>query len=293
VSLVAEGYRLAQGVTRRHAKSFYFASIALFGARRRAAFALYAFCRRLDDLVDEGTASDPRSQLAKARQIISALYRPTAGAAVGWPWSGAELAALADAVQRFEIPEQPLQELVSGMEMDLEPRAYASYGELDLYCHRVAGTVGLMLAPVLGCSSEAALGPAADLGRAMQLTNILRDLAEDLDRGRLYLPRDELAQFGITPTDLRARRVDARFVALMQAQIARARDLYRRADAGVGALAGFGAQRLVRLMGGLYAGILTAIEEQAYDVFRRRAFVPFRTKVAIAARVMLSRGEPR
>jgi phytoene synthase len=171
--------------------------------------------------------------------------------------------------------------------MDVSPRRYETYAELDLYCYRVAGTVGLLLAPVLGCRSAAALGPAADLGRAMQLTNILRDIAEDHLRGRCYLPLEELAACGLNEFDLARRQVDDRFVALMQRQIARARTLYHQAAAGVPYLSGFGSQRLVRLMGAIYGGILSEIEAQQYDVFRRRAQVPLGRKLAIAARVFL------
>ena len=294
--LVREGYASARAVARHHAKSFHFASVALFGARRRAAFALYAFCRRLDDLVDECAPGDVRQRLDTARVLVAHLFRAPPGIGPrereAGPWSAAELAAFEDTVRRFKIPEQPFQDLITGMEMDLSLRRYASWAELDLYCYRVAGTVGLMLTPVLGFRSDAALGPAADLGRAMQLTNILRDIHQDLRRGRCYLPQDELAAHDLSEAALWAQSATPAFSAFMRFQIARARELYARAAEGIPFLTGFGSQRMVRMMGAIYAGILNAIEQRGYDVFRARAYVPTSRKLAIALRVLFSASTP-
>lgn len=293
--LIDAGYRSAQAVTRQHARSFSFASMVLPGARRRAAFALYAFCRRLDDLVDGGTAESLPERLAAARETVSQLYSGRAhalprgeGAASRSPWPGDELAAFADAIARFHIPQQPLQDLISGMETDLVKTRYATFDELDLYCYRVAGTVGLLMTPVLGYSDERALQPAVELGKAMQLTNILRDIGEDLGRGRIYLPADELRRFGVSEHALLEGSVDDRFVALMRFQIGRARQTFERGAAGVPYLTGFGAQRMVRLMGALYSGILRAIEDQAYDVFSERAHVTATRKLATLVQVLVA-----
>jgi 15-cis-phytoene synthase len=305
--LVARGYAQAERVTRHHAKSFYFASILLFGMRRRAAFALYAFCRRLDDMVDVADGADQGAvpeglaeRLVRARRAVAELYvetpeladprlPPPATRATGGegPWDVAELAALVDCIRRFRVPELPMQELISGMEMDLTKRRYDSWAELDLYCYRVAGVVGLMMAPMLGCREEWALGPAADLGRAMQLTNILRDVKEDLERDRVYLPLDELAAFGLSVEDLRAGVVDERWRGFMRHQIARARTYYARAASGIPALGGFGCQRMVRLMGSIYGDILRVIEERDYDVFSGRASVPGSRKLVLATATLV------
>ncbi len=232
---MAQGYRLAKQVTRHHAKSFFFASYLLFGARRKAAFALYAFCRRLDDLVDEGgqgvtpvdlqgaagegAADGGRGVPAHAGAGGAGLDSPAErlmSAEAQSPWEPGEFAALKHAVHHFRIPEQPFQDLISGMEMDLTKDRYATFAELDLYCYRVAGVVGLMLTPVLGCTDARAASHAADLGRAMQLTNILRDVREDLERGRVYLPAEELRAFGLTEEDLR-RGTGGRAVARLHA----------------------------------------------------------------------------
>ncbi|MCE9672188.1 phytoene/squalene synthase family protein [Myxococcus stipitatus] len=298
-ALVRRGYWLAKRVTRHHAKSFFFASYLLFGQRRRSAFALYAFCRRLDDLVDDTSeaAGALSVRLAKARRMVAELYVPMpelasrelgppagrlTGEAARSPWDAGEFAALEHTVRHYRIPEQPFQDLISGMEMDLTKHRYQTWAELDLYCYRVAGVVGLMLTPVLGFSDEAASRPAADLGRAMQLTNILRDVREDLERGRVYLPAEELAAFGLSEEDLRRGQVDARWREFMRFQVARSRAYYAKAAAGVRYLTGFGSQRMVRLMGAIYGDILRDIEARGYDVFSARAHVPTRRKLELA-----------
>lgn len=283
---IQEGYHRAHAVTRAHAKSFHFASWALGDSRRRGALALYAFCRRLDDLVDEPAAGvDAADRLARARSLVAAVHagRRLDPAAVPPPFHPTEVEALRDTVRRFGIPEAPFQDLISGVAMDLTIRRYPDFAALELYCHRVAGTVGLMMAALLGYDDPAALGPAADLGRAMQLTNVLRDVGEDLARGRVYLPQDELAAAGIAEAQLQQGRVDERWRDFMRAQVARARALYARARLGIPMLRGPRARLTVRLMAAVYGDILRAIERQDYDVFRRRAVVTGRRKLVLAA----------
>jgi phytoene synthase len=296
-----EGYARAKQLTRRHAKSFFFSSVALVGSRRRAAFALYAFCRRLDDLVDGDNGGDGQVQapvagagelqrrLSLARRAVGVIYgRPAPGLERELPWHPTEFAAFHDTVERYGIPEAPFQALIDGMEMDLQTSRYSTFEELRLYCHRVAGVVGLMMTPVLGLKDERCLVHADELGIAMQLTNILRDVREDLARGRVYLPADELAYFGLDVAALGSGVVDARWAEFMRFQVARARALYTSASRGVPALCGFGSQRAVRLMGAVYGDILRVIEERGYDVFSGRARVPLRRKLAIGAAVMLT-----
>ncbi len=300
---VRAGYRTAQEVARKHAKSFFFASYLLVGLRRKASFALYAFCRRLDDMVDVegGDVASLQDRLARARQMVAEVYltmpelavpelespaQRLVSAEAQSPWDPNEFAALKHCIRHFRIPEQPFQDLISGMEMDLTVKRYRTYEELDLYCHRVAGTVGLMMAPVLGCDDASALTAAATLGKAMQLTNILRDIREDHVRGRIYLPLNELAAFELTEDDLLRGRVDDRFRAFMRWQIARARALYQVAASGIPSLTGLGAQRMVKLMGSIYGDILRSIELLDYDVFSTRAHVPGRRKLRLAARVL-------
>jgi phytoene synthase len=300
-ALVTEGYVRAKAITRHHAKSFFFASVALFGERRRAAFALYAFCRRLDDMVDgdntgDGLAIAPTllpselpARLALARASVSALYgTPSNAELMELPWHPAEFAAFRDTVARYRIPELPFQELINGMEMDLTKSRYANFEELRLYCHRVAGVVGLMMTPVLGHRDDRCLPYAADLGIAMQLTNILRDVKEDLSRGRVYLPADELARFGITEAELARGEVTDAWRGFAKFQIARAREFYQRAELGIPDLQGFGSQRVVRLMSTIYGNINSIIEARDYDVFSQRARVSFGGKLRLAAGVMVT-----
>jgi phytoene synthase len=288
--VVREGYRRARSLTRTHARSFALAAWALPSRRRDAARALYAFCRRLDDLVDESAPSLAlRQQLVEAHALVGAVCGTGALPAVPPPWDAAELAALRDTVRRWNIPERPFRDLIAGVEMDLTQHRYATFAELDLYCFRVAGTVGLMLAPVLGYTRRRALSAAADLGRAMQLTNILRDVREDLERGRVYLPQDELAAFGVTEDDLARGRMSGRMRRLLTWQIERARRYYARGRAGIRLLRGVRARLTVRLMSALYADILRTIEDADYDVFRERATVPGRRKAALIARCLAGR----
>jgi len=293
---VGDGYRRARLLTRAHARSFHAASIFLDATRRRSATALYAFCRRLDDLVDESDGRDAGGivdRLDEARWLLHTVGEGRSQPLVPAPWHPDEIAALGNTIARHRIPIAPLLELVDGVEMDLVKTRYASFTELDLYCHRVAGTVGLMLAPVLGYDDPAALRYAADLGRAMQLTNILRDVGEDLGRGRIYLPLDELRAAGLDERDLRAQRVDERFRSLMRTQIARARACYASAVCGIPLLHGTRARLAVGLMAALYRDILRSIEQQGYDVFRRRARVSRRRKLALAAALAWRARRPR
>ncbi|GAC1334084.1 MAG: hypothetical protein NVSMB14_01090 [Isosphaeraceae bacterium] len=169
------------------------------------------------------------------------------------------------------------------MEMDLTITRYADFAALDLYCYRVAGVVGLMMTHVFGFVDRSCLTYAVALGKAMQLTNILRDVSEDFDRGRVYLPQDELARFGISEEQLRLRFADDRFRSFVQFQIRRAREYYAAAEPGVPMLVCGAAQLTVRVMGRLYGAILEAIEGLDYDVFRARAFVPLSRKMALLA----------
>jgi phytoene synthase len=275
-----EAVRRARSVTRTYAKSFYFASHVLPQPKRDASYAIYEFCRVADNAVDAVPAGEPASvaTLSALRSELDGVY---AGSPDRWP-------ALADTVQRYGIPREHFEDLLLGVEMDLRPIRFETFGELEQYCYRVASVVGLMMARVLGVSDERAFAHAVDLGTAMQLTNILRDVGEDLDRGRVYLPQEDLRRHGCTEDSLARREADERFVALMKAQIARAREFYARGEAGIPSLTDDGSRFCVQLMAGTYKRILDAIEANGYDVFRMRAHVPFRSKIAIAAGVYLS-----
>ena len=251
-----------QEIAREHGRTFYLASSCMTPQRRRAIRATYAWCRIADDIVDgvpTESAGDPADALARWEAEID---RPTDPVAI----------AFAAARHQYNVPTRPVRDLIAGARMDLQPGQYESWEDLRVYCYHVAGTVGLMVAPILGCTDEDALPHAADLGIAMQLTNILRDVAEDAATGRLYLPLDEIADFGCDPESILAGKPDGRFRDLIAFQIERARGLYASAMRGVPALSPSG--RIATLAASrLYARILDCIEEMDHDVFRGRAYV--------------------
>lgn len=249
-------------IARVHGRTFYFACRFLPLAQRRAIHAIYAYCRIADDIVDRAPIS---GNLAAARALDdweAQIEQPSAPVP----------SAFAAVRLRYGVPVAAAHALIEGLRMDLSCRRYATWDDLSLYCYRVAGTVGEMAAPVLGCRDAAAVPRAIELGIAMQLTNILRDVAEDARLGRLYLPEADLASFGCDPEAVLAGRPNGRFAELMAFEIARARAYYASSMHGLPALSPAG--RLTALAGSdLYSHILTRIEAQQYDVFRTRASV--------------------
>jgi phytoene synthase len=196
--------------------------------------------------------------------------------------------AYADAAKRFSIPLEPALALLRGARMDITIRRYATYEELCEYCYLVASTVGLLVSPILGTTSDEALPFGVTLGRAMQLTNILRDVGEDAMMGRIYLPAEDLRRFGYAENRVFEQVVDENFIALMQFQISRVRELYLEAEPGIAMLSPE-SRYTVRLALSLYRRILSAIELNGYNVFSRRAYVPLRAKIVTALGVALAR----
>jgi phytoene synthase len=244
---------------------------------------VYAFCRTADDIVD---------RVAPARERLDALdewQRKLLDAYEGRT-SDPIFVAFADAVRRFAIPLQPALDLLRGARLDVTVRRYATYDDVREYCYLVASTVGLLVMPILGTVSPDATGYGVALGRAMQMTNILRDVGEDARMGRMYLPTDDLRRFGCDERSILAGVVDEPFVALMRYQIARVRAMYAEAEPGIALLAPQ-SRYTVRLALSLYRGILERIEANGFDVFTRRAYVPLRAKLLIALAV--AQGVPR
>ncbi|HEY0753604.1 MAG TPA: phytoene/squalene synthase family protein [Ktedonobacteraceae bacterium] len=271
-----------------HGKTFHFATRFFPLKYRHAVVSLYAFFRTLDDLVDERTESwdlhEVRAEL-EAWQIwfqhgcVSLSPREPLGA------------TLATLQQEYQIPLELFLDFLCGLNSDLEPREFQQTHELYHYCYQVAGTVGLAMTYVLGGQSRQALIAAKELGIAMQLTNILRDVGRDLAAGRIYLPADELARFALSPADLyqlfqEQGEQDERFCQLMRAQVQRARVFYIRGLHGVWLLTPE-CRPPVLLAGRLYQRILTEIERCRYDVFRNRASTSLLTKLREAGIVLL------
>lgn len=261
-SAIAWAYRYCEKLTAWHSRSFSLASRLLPAEKRRAVRALYAFCRTTDDIVD-------RAQQDVAEALQS--WRERALAARPRPHDLVPM-ALADSRRRFHIPPAYAEQLIEGVARDLNQRHYQTFGELAEYSYGVASTVGLMTAHIIGFKSEEALPYAIRLGIALQLTNILRDIGEDWQVGRLYLPQEELEAFDLSAEDVHAGIVTDRWRAFMRFQIARNRRLYQEAWPGIAMLSEDG-QMAIATAASLYAGILDDIEAHDYDVFRRRAYV--------------------
>ena len=202
--------------------SFYYSFMFLPADKRRAITALYAFCREVDDVVDECSDTNvARTTLNWWRAQVAEIYggKPQHPVAI----------ALVPVVKQFNMAQEHLLEIIDGMEMDLEQHQYADFKALQLYCYRVASVVGLLAAGIFGYTDRKTLKYAHDLGIAFQLTNIIRDVGEDARRGRIYLPQDELAQFGVHAGDILNAHETAEFHKLIQFQIERAQHFYRQA----------------------------------------------------------------
>ncbi len=260
--LLAQAYAYCDALTARHSRSFHLASALLPAPKRRATRALYAFCRITDDLVDRST-EDTEAKLRVWRQRVSTWHPPTDDlVAVAW----------ADARAHYHIPQRYAEQLIEGVARDLQQTRYETFEDLTTYCYGVASTVGLMSMHITGFAGPEAIPYAVKLGVALQLTNILRDVGEDWRAGRVYLPQEELAAFGLSEADLAIGRVDERWRAFMRFQLERNRRLYTEAEPGL-ALLNRDGRFAIATAAGLYSAILNDIEAHDYDVFQRRAYV--------------------
>jgi phytoene synthase len=305
---IAAAFAAARDICRRHARSFYFASTFLSRAKRDASFAVYAFCRMIDDAIDQNDPSiedaqpgaDPpgklhgpadstccssgalENRLQLFRDRLDDIYQKRLELPLPPYRAEAQhaLHAFAQTVHRYEIPQQYFLDLAEGCRMDLTISRYATWASLERYCYHVAGVVGLIMSCVFGLTHSDAKRNAVQMGNAMQLTNILRDVKEDFDRGRIYLPLEDMARFGYSERDLSRGVVNRNFRELMRFEIARARTMYNEGAQGLCWLAGDGSRLTASTMAVIYAGILDAIQRQKYDVFERRARLTFAQKLA-------------
>jgi phytoene synthase len=273
-----DAYERCRQITAKYSKTFYIGTLLMPPAKRRAIWAIYVWCRRTDELVD-----GPRAAFT-TEETLDQWERHLETVFSGTPVDDLDV-ALVDTLKRFPVNIQPFRDMIEGQRMDLYRSRYQTFEELELYCYRVAGTVGLMTTPVMGVDTTFPIAPwdnldakdptqqAVALGIANQLTNILRDVGEDARRGRIYLPLAELAQFNYTEEDLLNGVVDHRWRNLMRFQIQRARDFFTSAERGISLLSP-DARFPVWAALMLYRGILDEIERNDYDVFRRRAYVP-------------------
>jgi phytoene synthase len=260
--------------------SFYYAFLFLPPERRRAITALYAFCREVDDVVDECTdAQLAATKLAWWRTEVARLYAHQPEHPV--------TRALAPAIEPFAIRAEHLHEIIAGVEMDLSQTRYTDFAALERYCYRVASVVGLVAAGIFGYRDPRTLEYARLLGLAFQLTNIIRDVGEDARKNRIYLPMDELKTHGVTAADILAARESDAFFALMRAQAVRARDTYARALAALPAT-DRRAQRPGLIMAAIYRSLLDEIERDGFKVLSQRTSLTPLRKFWIACRTWLA-----
>ena len=264
--------------------SFYYSFLVLPADKRHAIVAVWDFCRAVDDAVDEGEAEGGTSA-AQVQRWRAELRRCFDGGSPETPQGR----ALQPLIAPFNLPRSAFEALIEGVEMDLHTRRYQTFADLYEYCIRVASAVGLMCVEIFGCKDPASRQYAIDLGVALQLTNILRDVPGDLERGRVYIPMEDFARSGCHEGDLGAEAIHAghgvrspAVKKLLAFQSERARDYYRRADA---VLPRADARRLVaaRIMGAIYRGILDRIEAADFDVFSAVIRVPRPRRAMIAA----------
>jgi phytoene synthase len=273
-------------ITRLHARTFALASRLLPAPKRRAAYALYAFCRVADDLVDQGL--ERRGDGVHSLRAQLRAYEQELKAALDGKPSGPIFREVARVIADYDVPSAPLFELLAGVACDLDVTHYQDWQSLDRYCQGVASSVGEMCTHVFGvvggpAAHGRAIRHARTLGVAMQLTNILRDVGEDAKRGRCYLPLEDLAQFGFDPRDILEDPFVAqspRWASMMAHQVTRARTLYAAAMPGIALLAP-DSQRCAAACATGYAGILTAIEAQGYDTISTRARLGRMARVGI------------
>ncbi len=275
----SESYNRCRHLTAKYAKTFYLGTLLMSPEKRRAIWAIYAWCRRTDELVDGPAAAMTTPEtLDRWEQQLESIF-------LGHPGDDLDV-ALVDTLKCFPMDIEPFRDMIAGQRMDLYRSRYETFDELYLYCYRVAGTVGLMSTSVMGvdtvqdnCAWNRDRKPyipipeAIALGIANQLTNILRDVGEDARRGRIYLPQEDLARFNYTEDDLLNGVIDERWQALMRFQIDRARKFYTQAERGISYLSP-DARLPVWAATMHYSRILEKIERNNYDVFGLRAYVP-------------------
>jgi len=266
-------------LTAHYAKSFYISARMLPADRRWAAYALYGFCRYADNLID-----NPRSR--SSAELIEEAQRLQREIEVAWRTGESEhpiVKPLIVVARKYGIPMKYPLELLKGVQMDIEIRRYETFEDLYLFCYRVAGVVGLMMTHILGYKDEEAFEHAEKLGVAMQLTNILRDIKEDKNMGRIYLPREELLRFGVSENDIFEENMTDRFRRMMKFQVQRAHAYYEDADIGI-AMLEKKSQFAIYSASKIYRSILLKIEARHYNPFLGRVFLPQINKIGILLR---------
>lgn len=285
---IEKAFEYCRTVTRRHAKSFYFAAKFLPKHKQQPIYALYALCRHIDDTIDEAEISGEREAIKAIEEWkfqLDKIYKNS-----GQPTADREqnliLQAWQELLKTYKIKQVLPLELMKGVIQDTHIKRYETFEELYVYCYRVASTVGLMSSEIFGYAEEKTLEYAEALGIAMQVTNILRDIKEDAAMNRIYLPQEDLRKFDVPEQQIFAGEMSENFIELMKFQIERAREFYRKSEKGI-ALLEKDSRLAVLFALRLYARILDEIERQNYDVFAGRAHTSKRQKLFAVPRVWL------
>ena len=269
-------FEYARKITAHYSKSFYFSAQMLPREQRWATFALYGFCRHCDNLIDT-----PRQRTET--EILGEIQRLTEELQIAYNTGESQdpiIRVFILVAKAYGIPIVYPLDLLNGVAMDVQQTRYKTFDELSLFCYRVAAVVGLMMTHVLGYKDERAFGYAKQLGIAMQLTNILRDVKEDKEMGRLYIPQADLAQFGVTEQDIFNEKMTPQLRALMKFQVERAHQYYTEAVPGISLLK-TESQYAIYSAARIYRGILRKIEDRDYNPFLSRVFVSSTQKVGI------------
>ena len=275
---VAQSYEYCLGVARSRAKNFYYSFVLLSSQQRKAMCAIYAFMRYCDDLSDEPGAS--RAAVERWKSDMEAALEGRFADHPVWP-------AFHHTVRRFGIPHEYFRQMIDGISSDLEPRTLETFDELYRYCYQVASVVGLTIIHIFGFDTRSALPLAEKCGIAFQLTNILRDIREDAELGRIYLPAEDLRRFGVTPEDLRSGKRTPQFLALMRFEADRARDYYNQSLPLLELIHPRSKSSLWALIS-IYSTLLERIVSTNYDVFTRRVRLSLFEKSWIVVRALAS-----
>ncbi len=284
-----EAYAHCRHITRHHAKTFYLSTRFLPNEKQRSIFAVYALCRYIDDLVDETNdlIVQKKVSFSELDRLLDEWRLKLDKAYITGEADNPILTAFADTLSKYHIPKSYPFELMEGVCMDLKKNRFETFDEVYEYSYKVASVVGLMTSEIFGYTDEKALSHAIDLGIAMQLTNILRDVGEDLGRNRIYIPQEDLKTFGLSEADLFNKVYDERFTAMMEFQVKRARHYYDSADEGIPMLS-TDSRLPVYLARMNYSRILDRIEKIDYKVYDQRAFLSTSEKLALIPRAWLS-----
>jgi phytoene synthase len=278
---LAAAYERCRELHKRHGRTYYLATRLLPAWKRRHVHALYGFTRYADEIVDRTEALPPAERAARLREFADRFVRGDTDHPL--------LPAVLHTIAVFDMDHADFTKFLRSMAMDLTVTSYPTYHDLLDYMEGSAAVIGTMMLPILGSSDPAAARePARQLGLAFQLTNFIRDVAEDLDRDRTYLPDEHLARFGVTRADLEKRTATPPIKALIRYEVSRAQEHYRAAAPGI-PLLNPGSQACMRTAFRLYGGILDEVVAADYDVFTRRATVPNRRRAAVAVRSLLTR----